>query len=151
MNDSSLKQLFDGFNNVTALVIGDVMIDSYLWGRVDRISPEAPVPVVQVTKKENRLGGAANVALNVASLGAKPIICSVVGDDLNGGIFEDLLKDGNMSTAGIVHSPARPTTVKTRVISSQQHIVRIDEESLKPLNVTEETEFITRITALIEN
>lgn len=151
MNESSLKQLFDGFNEVTALIIGDVMIDSYLWGRVDRISPEAPVPVVQITNKENRLGGAANVALNVASLGAKPIICAVVGDDLNGGIFENLLKDGNMSTAGIVHSSARPTTVKTRVISSQQHIVRIDEESLKPLNSTEETAFIQRITSLIEN
>ena len=151
MNDSSLKALFDGFNHVTALIIGDVMIDSYLWGRVDRISPEAPVPVVQITKKENRLGGAANVVLNVAALGAKPIICAVVGDDLNGEVFENLLRDGNMSTAGIVHSEARPTTVKTRVISSQQHIVRVDEESLKPLNNQEETEFIARVTSLIQS
>ncbi len=151
MNDLSLKALFDGFNNVTALIIGDVMIDSYLWGRVDRISPEAPVPVVQITKKENRLGGAANVVLNVAALGAKPIICAVVGDDLNGEVFENLLRDGHMSTSGIVHSAARPTTVKTRVISNQQHIVRVDEESLKPLNNEEETEFIARVTSLIQS
>ncbi len=151
MTDSSLSALFEGFNDVTALVIGDVMIDSYLWGRVDRISPEAPVPVVQVTKKENRLGGAANVALNVAALGAKPIICAVAGDDANGDVLIQLLENGSMHTGGIVHSGNRPTTVKTRVISSHQHIVRVDEESLKPLNTEEETLFIQRITELIQN
>lgn len=151
MTDSSLSALFEGFNDVTALVIGDVMIDSYLWGRVDRISPEAPVPVVQVTKKENRLGGAANVALNIAALGAKPIICAVAGDDANGDVLIQLLENGSMHTGGIVHSANRPTTVKTRVISSQQHIVRVDEESLKPLSTEEETLFIQRITELIQN
>ena len=151
MTDSSLKALFEGFNGVTALVIGDVMIDSYLWGRVDRISPEAPVPVVQITKKENRLGGAANVALNIAALGAKPIICAVAGDDANGDVLINLLENGSMHTGGIVHSGNRPTTVKTRVISSQQHIVRVDEESLKPLNEEEETLFVQRIKELIQN
>lgn len=151
MKETSLHELFDNFNRVTALVIGDVMVDSYLWGRVDRISPEAPVPVVQITHKEDRLGGAANVALNVAALGAKPIICAVAGTDINGKILTEIMESRNMHTGGILHSDDRPTTVKTRVISSQQHIVRIDEESLKPLNTKEETEFIAIIKGLIEN
>lgn len=151
MNESSLKELFDSFNDLTALVIGDVMIDSYVWGKVHRISPEAPVPIVQITKKENRLGGAANVALNVAALGARPIICAVVGEDLNGEVFHEILNDSNMPTMGVLKSADRPTTVKTRVISSQQHIVRIDEESLKPLNSKEEELFIQRVNEIIED
>ena len=151
MDRSELQHLFNQFNDITALVIGDVMIDAYLWGRVDRISPEAPVPVVQVTNKENRLGGAANVALNVAALGARPIICAVAGKDANGEVLVELLQNRRMHTGGIVHSENRPTTVKTRVISSHQHIVRVDEESLKPLSSEEETYFIERITSLISN
>lgn len=151
MESSKLKEIFTKFENLTALVIGDVMIDSYLWGRVDRISPEAPVPVVQVTKKENRLGGAANVALNVAALGANPVICAVTGKDLNGDIFDELLISGAMSTAGILHSSDRSTTVKTRVISDQQHIVRVDEESLKPLTTSEENAFIKRVEKVIQS
>ena len=150
MNESLLRELFDGFNSLTALVIGDVMIDSYVWGKVNRISPEAPVPIVQITKKENRLGGAANVALNVAALGAKPIICAVVGNDANAEVFTSILKDSNMHTGGVFKSDDRPTTVKTRVISSQQHIVRIDEESLKPLNSSEEDLFIERVKKIID-
>ncbi len=151
MNHPELRHLFDQFNGVTALVIGDVMIDAYLWGRVDRISPEAPVPVVQVTNKENRLGGAANVALNIAALGAKPIICAVAGKDANGEVLVQLLQKRGMHTGGIVHSENRPTTVKTRVISNHQHIVRVDEESQKLLNSNEEIQLIERITGLITN
>ena len=76
-----MTDIFEKFNSLNVLIIGDVMIDSYIWGKVDRISPEAPVPVVRVTKKENRLGGAANVALNIQALGASPYICAVIGDD----------------------------------------------------------------------
>lgn len=151
MNESTLRELFDGFNNLTALVIGDVMIDSYVWGKVNRISPEAPVPIVQINKKENRLGGAANVALNVAALGAKPIICAVVGDDSNAEVFNEILRMEKMETTGVMKSADRPTTVKTRVISSQQHIVRIDEESLKPLSAKEEELFIARVKNIVEN
>lgn len=150
MDTSKLQKTFTQFEDITALVIGDVMIDTYLWGSVNRISPEAPVPVVQITHKENRLGGAANVALNVAALGANPIICTVAGDDANGAVLETLLQNGGMPTKGIVHSNSRPTTVKTRIISNHQHIVRVDEESLKPLSPHEETKFIDRITSLIK-
>src|SRR5690554_4159578 len=150
MKETTLHELFDNFNRLTALVIGDVMVDSYLWGRVDRISPEAPVPVVQITHKEDRLGGAANVALNIAALGAKPIICAVAGKDLNGQILTEILEKGNMHSGGILHLSDRHTTVKTRVISSNQHIVRIDEESLNALNSNQETQFIELITGLVE-
>ncbi len=150
MDAASLREAFDKFDDLTVMVIGDVMVDSYLWGKVDRISPEAPVPIVRVTKKENRLGGAANVALNVASLGAKPLICAVAGRDSSGEIMTQLMEEGGMSSAGVVHSADRPTTVKTRVISQDQHIVRVDEESLAPLNEREETEFLSRVKSLIE-
>ncbi|MEZ5145702.1 MAG: PfkB family carbohydrate kinase [Bacteroidales bacterium] len=84
MQKSDYTNLFDSFNNLNVLIIGDVMVDSYIWGQVNRISPEAPVPIVAVKQRENRLGGAANVALNIKALGARPILCSVVGDDQKG-------------------------------------------------------------------
>ena len=111
------------------MIIGDVMMDTYLWGTVDRISPEAPVPVVSVTKKENRLGGAANVALNIQSLGAKPVVCAVVGDDQDGLEFLKLLDKQGLSKEGILTIPGRITTVKTRVIGHNQQIVRVDAET----------------------
>ncbi len=123
-----MRNLFDKFNNLNILIIGDVMMDSYLWGKVDRISPEAPVPVVSVRKKENRLGGAANVALNIQALGATPWLCSVVGDDMEGQEFCRLLDVQSMPRHGIVTVPGRPTTVKTRVIGQNQQIVRVDAE-----------------------
>ena len=111
------------------MIIGDVMMDTYLWGTVDRISPEAPVPVVSFTKKENRLGGAANVALNIQSLGAKPVVCAVVGDDQDGLEFFKLLDKQGLSKEGILTIPGRITTVKTRVIGHNQQIVRVDAET----------------------
>ena len=105
------------------------MIDSYLWGKVDRISPEAPVPIVSVNKKESRLGGAANVALNIKSLNAQPIICAIVGDDTEGEEFMSLLAKENISNVGIVKLHHRQTTVKTRVIGHNQQILRIDAET----------------------
>ena len=149
MREKEIQELFQKFNRLKALVIGDVMVDSYLWGRVDRISPEAPVPVVQVTRKEARLGGAANVAVNIAALGAKPIICALSGKDANGDLLSQLLSDQGLTTDGILASEDRPTTVKTRVISNHQHVVRVDEESLKPLTSREEKAFIERILNLI--
>ncbi|MGB4774486.1 MAG: bifunctional ADP-heptose synthase [Daejeonella sp.] len=124
-----MKEVFDKFNSLTVLVIGDVMLDAYLWGKVERISPEAPVPIVSVTKKENRLGGAANVALNIQSLGAKPIICSVIGHDAEGDQFLKLLENQQLSNEGILRVKDRPTTVKTRIIAHAQQIVRVDEET----------------------
>lgn len=125
------------------------MIDAYLWGKVERISPEAPVPIVHIQKKENRLGGAANVALNVNSLGAKAIMCSVVGDGSKGDIFRKTAKDLGFSTEGIIDSTERMTTVKTRVISSGHHIVRIDDEITWPLSATDERNLLDCIDQIL--
>jgi rfaE bifunctional protein kinase chain/domain len=124
-----INQLFNSFDKLNILIIGDVMIDAYLWGKVDRISPEAPVPIVSVTKKEYRLGGAANVALNLQALGATPFICALVGDDKEGNEFIQLLKNKAIADFGIVKIAHRPTTVKTRVIGHNQQILRIDAET----------------------
>ncbi|MEZ4800556.1 MAG: PfkB family carbohydrate kinase [Flavobacteriales bacterium] len=150
MNSSELEKYFSNFENLTVLVIGDVMIDAYYWGKVDRISPEAPVPVVHVQKKENRLGGAANVALNVKSLGAKAIICSVVGDGSKGDIFRKTSKESGFTTEGIIDSVNRPTTVKTRVIAQGHHIVRIDDEITTPLSSTDERNLLDCIQQIIQ-
>lgn len=151
MNETEIRSLFEKFKGLKVLVIGDVMIDAYVWGKVERISPEAPVPVVRVTAKEDRLGGAANVALNIAALGAEPLICAVAGIDQKGEVLADLLSEKGMSAEGIVYSDERPTTVKTRVISNHQHIVRVDEESHAPLSVKEESAVLERIEALMDS
>ncbi len=145
MWEGSTMDLFEQFNNLKVLVVGDVMIDSYVWGKVERISPEAPVPVVRVTAKEDRLGGAANVALNILALGATPIICAIAGKDQKGRVLKDLFDASGISASGLVYSEERPTTVKTRVISGTQHIVRVDEESLAPLSPAEEGKFLAAV------
>lgn len=130
---NSLKEIFEAFKDKTVLVIGDVMIDSYVYGNTQRISPEAPVPVLNVNRKEKRLGGAANVAMNIQALGATPILCSVVGDDKDGEIFERLLHYQGMPNKGIIRSQNRVTTSKLRVLSGSQHLLRIDTEDVHPL------------------
>ena len=137
MTTNELKKLFESFNKKKVLIIGDVMIDAYMMGSVERISPEAPVPVVLVNKKENRMGGAANVALNIQALGATPLLCSVTGDDEAAELFTGLLKKNNMRVDGILRSRERITTVKTRVIGSRHQMMRIDEESENDLSVNE--------------
>ncbi len=112
------------------IVIGDAMLDTYLWGKVERLSPEAPVPIVSVTKRENRLGGAANVSRNIQSLGATPVLFSVVGDDDNGKEFINLLQKRDLGNHGIFIDSTRNTTVKNRIISSGKQIVRVDEETI---------------------
>jgi len=125
---TNFKETFKAFNKINVLIIGDVMIDAYMWGNVNRISPEAPVPIVAVNKKENRLGGAANVALNIQAMGANPILCSVIGDDEGAKTFLNLLKTQKLSSKGIFKSKNRITTVKTRVISNNHQMLRVDEE-----------------------
>lgn len=115
------------------LIIGDLMLDTYLWGKTDRISPEAPVPVVTIVSKESRPGGAANVALNILSMGAKPVICGAVGNDEKGELLIKLLKNKNIDISGIIIDKHRPTTSKTRIICNNQHMLRADEESTSPL------------------
>ncbi|HBX50889.1 MAG: carbohydrate kinase [Bacteroidetes bacterium RIFOXYA12_FULL_35_11] len=133
------------------LIIGDVMIDSYMWGKVERISPEAPIPVVAVTKKENRLGGAGNVALNVQAMGAEPILCSVIGKDSGEDLFYEIMRINNLSSEGIFSVSKRKTTVKTRVISDGQHLLRVDEELTAPLDTETEELFISKIFSVIES
>lgn len=145
MDYKSIKEVFDAFDKLNVLIIGDVMIDAYIWGAVERISPEAPVPVVRATKRDFRLGGAANVALNVQALGANPILCAVIGDDEPGHNLKSRLEEHHMATHGLTVSKDRPTTVKTRVLSGHQHVVRVDEETDKELNKTEEQAILSKI------
>ena len=133
MTKSEIQKLFKSFNDLTCLIIGDVMVDAYIWGKVNRISPEAPVPVFEAKNRENRLGGAANVALNIQALGAKPILCGIIGNDVKGKVFETTLKEQNLSNKGIIKSNNRLTTCKTRIISSSHHMLRVDEEIIEPI------------------
>ena len=132
--ENRIKELLAKFKNKRIAVVGDVMIDKYLWGSVGRISPEAPVPIVEVDRETERLGGAANVANNVKSLGGSPLLVGVVGDDANGALLTKLLAGQECPTDGIVVDASRPTTVKTRVIAHNQHVVRIDKEQKRDIS-----------------
>ncbi len=146
-----VNRLFASFNNTRVLVIGDVMLDTYVWGSVNRISPEAPVPIVAVEKREVRLGGAANVALNLKALGAEPILCSVVGDDARGNEFKSLLQTEGMSTAGILSSKNRKTTTKFRIIGNSTQLLRIDDETTSPLLEKDSNELKQSIEQIVNN
>ncbi len=145
----NLTSLFERFSQMRVLVVGDVMIDAYLWGKSSRLSPEAPVPIVNLVKVEQRLGGAANVALNVQSLGATPLLCSVIGDDENGAALLRLLQNQGQSAEGIVSSPERPTTVKQRIISGGQQLLRIDSEVETDLTAFEQRALVERFNKLL--
>lgn len=143
------KKLFNSFSSLKVGVIGDVMLDTYMWGRVDRISPEAPVPVVSLEKKEYRIGGAANVALNCRSLGAQVSILSVTGNDPEGLLLEELLHDSNIDTTFLVKSIDRITTNKTRVISRNQQMLRLDTEITDDLNSQDEENLLRKVQTYI--
>ena len=143
------NKLFQGFNDKKVLIIGDSMIDAYLWGEVNRTSPEAPVPIVEIKKHENRLGGAANVDLKLKALGANPILCSVIGTGERGVLFEKLMKESNLSTQGILSTNKRKTTIKTRVIAENKHQLRIDEEETSP--ILQADEFLKLTISLIND
>jgi len=141
--------LFQGFNDKKVLIVGDAMIDAYMWGEVNRMSPEAPIPVVEIKKHENRLGGAANVALNLKALGANPVLCSVVGTGNRGVLFKKLMKESKLSTAGILSTNKRKTTIKTRVIAENKHQLRIDEEETSP--IVQQEEFLKLTISLMDD
>jgi rfaE bifunctional protein kinase chain/domain len=122
-------QIFSEWGGHRILVLGDVMLDEYLWGHVSRISPEAPVPVVEIAKESIKLGGAANVALNVKTLGDEPILVGVIGDDRNGEKMLEVLKEAQIKSEGIFADHSRMTTIKTRVIAHNQQVVRADREN----------------------
>lgn len=151
MDTKGFSQLFDSFSSLKVLIIGDVMIDSYLFGSVNRISPEAPVPILEVEKQQDRLGGAANVALNVKALGAKPILCGITGQDVKGDLFKELLLEQGMSTDGILDLKERRTTLKTRVIGSGQQVLRVDEEDRSPIGQQDQELFLTLLDNILSS
>jgi rfaE bifunctional protein kinase chain/domain len=145
-----INALFEKFKSKRIAIIGDVMLDAYIIGSVTRISPEAPVPIVGLSKKENRLGGAANVALNIVSLGAEAIICSVIGQDLEGNELVEILEKEGVSSKGLVQSSNRKTTVKTRIIGNNQQLLRVDSEQTNNISLEEEEKLILKVKELME-
>ncbi len=151
MTKKDLQKIFDSFSKVRVLIIGDAMVDAYIWGNVNRMSPEAPVPIVTVQKKETRLGGAANVALNVQAMGATPILCSVIGDDMYGREFVEMMEKQKLSTQAIFKAQKRTTTVKTRVIGNNHHLLRVDEEQESEVSKQETQQMIDKVSFLIKH
>lgn len=147
--NTPLPDLFSQFNTLRVLVIGDVMLDAYVWGRVERISPEAPVPVVTVNRREVRLGGAGNVLLNVQAMGAEAIVCSVIGTDMAGDQLQHQLTERGLSCEGLIRSDARITTIKERIIAGSQQVVRVDTETDKSITDAERTQLIAAAKMLI--
>lgn len=151
ISEKRLLQLKKNFKGKRIAVIGDMMLDIYYQGDVKRISPEAPVPVLEVENEFFRFGGAANVALNIATLGgiAEPV--GVIGYDSFGTVFNSLLSEQNISHQGIFEDESRPTTAKTRVIADSQHIVRIDKESKEPINKKIQNQIFNYVTSIIKD
>jgi rfaE bifunctional protein kinase chain/domain len=141
-----LIRYIDEFPKATVLVLGDIIMDEYIWGDVSRISPEAPVPVVDVRQETKMLGGAANVVNNIASLGGRAVLCGVVGDDRTGAEIIERIENLNLPTAGILKVSSRPTTIKTRIIAQSQQVVRFDRESRKAVDA----EDVARVLSFIE-
>ncbi|MCF6268443.1 MAG: D-glycero-beta-D-manno-heptose-7-phosphate kinase [Melioribacteraceae bacterium] len=151
LTEKRLNEIKENFKNFNIAVIGDMMLDGYLWGDVKRISPEAPVPIVEIDNEFFRFGGAANVALNISKLGCNAIPIGVIGDDRNGNIFKELLHNENMNSELLINDSSRATTTKTRVISSDQQIVRIDKESKQRISNEIEEQLFTSLKLNIEN
>src|SRR5580658_144954 len=147
----NFSQLFAGFGQIKAGVLGDIMLDTYLWGHVERISPEAPVPVVTLDRREHRIGGAGNVALNLASLGARVTVFTVIGKDPDGEALELLLAENGIDVSGQLKSHTRITTNKARVIGRNQQMMRLDSETTRDLISQEEDELLRRIRIYLES
>jgi D-glycero-beta-D-manno-heptose-7-phosphate kinase len=147
----NFKELFQQFSSLKVGIIGDVMLDTYMWGEVDRISPEAPVPIVAMKRKEYRIGGAGNVALNIQSLGAKPFVLSVTGDDEDALMLNKLFDDHNINTRYSIKSSNRITTNKTRVISRNQQMMRLDAEITRDLCQEDETKLVDLFESFVRN
>lgn len=148
---NQIQTLFSSFSKKRVLIVGDVMIDSYIIGKVERVSPEAPVPVVDVTGFDQRLGGAGNVALNVKAMGATPILCSVVGHDKEGKDLRNIMVNNGLSCSGLIHSDKRKTTIKTRVLGNNHQLLRIDHEITTDLDVVDSFLLEQRFSEELEN
>ena len=145
------EELFADFKSLKVGVVGDVMLDTYIWGKVDRISPEAPVPIVALDHKEQRIGGAGNVAINCSGLGAKVFLLGITGNDDEADQLEQLLKENLIDTTGLVKSEKRTTTNKTRIISRNQQMLRFDAEITDDLNKEDEASLLKQISNFIEH
>ncbi|MGE5438165.1 MAG: D-glycero-beta-D-manno-heptose-7-phosphate kinase [Syntrophothermus sp.] len=145
-----LRKLEKAFDGKRIAIVGDMMLDCYFWGDVKRVSPEAPVPVVEIDNEFFRFGGAANCALNILKLGGIPIPVGVIGKDNDGGIFNSLIKETGISSDGIIIDKGRPTTSKTRVIAQNQHVVRIDKESKDYLNFEVQNQLFSYLASSIK-
>src|ERR1043165_3138374 len=133
MNRTRIEQILNRFSGKTVLIVGDVMLDEFIWGKVRRISPEAPVPVVEVTEETYRLGGSGNVAANVRALDGTAVCIGVVGRDSPAERVLALMEEAGIDRAGIIRD-ARATTLKTRIIAHHQQVVRADRETRQPLS-----------------
>ena len=151
MNPQNILKAIDQFKNLKILVIGDVILDAYYSGKVNRISPEAPVSILDIEKKEYRLGGAANVALNIQGLGASPILCSVLGSDFAGKQVLELMNKHSLSIAGMSSSAARITSLKTRLVSNHHQLLRMDEEQNDLIADLDHKSLIARIIDLLNS
>jgi len=150
-SELEIKQWFTNINSKKILVIGDFMLDKYIQGKVERISPEAPVPVVHVHKRDARAGGAGNVVMNVQSLGAQVFPVSLIGADENGNALLDIFKNLGVCCDGILQLPELKTTTKTRVLAQSHHMLRIDDEDLKQINDSQRIIMLKHIQNLLEN
>ncbi|HZK08089.1 MAG TPA: bifunctional ADP-heptose synthase [Bacteroidales bacterium] len=153
MNENGLKKASDLFRSLATkniMIIGDVMIDLYLFGSVDRISPEAPVPVVAVNRRARHLGGAANVALNIKAMGARPVLCSVIGQEEKSQEFMQLMKENDLFSGVILHSKSRITTTKFRIIGNNVQLLRVDEECTESLSEEDMKTFLNLVEVAIK-
>ncbi len=151
MNNKIIKKIFKNAGGKKICIIGDVMLDRYMFGTVSRISPEAPVQVFDLNNVENKLGGSANVSLNVKTLGAEPFLIGVIGDDEMGEILKYEMKSQGQDINGLIVDKNRPTTCKTRVISDSHHLIRIDSESKKDIDKKVETQILNRLNSIIND
>ena len=145
LNKTRVKEIFKNFAGKKIAVIGDIMLDRYFWGSVTRVSPEAPVPVIDLEHETFHLGGAANVASNLNSLGIKSILCGIIGDDNSAEMFEQICKERGIDPSGLYKDSNRPTTVKTRIIGNNQQIVRLDREVRDVINAEGEKHILTTL------
>ena len=151
LSANRIKQFKNNFKGLNIAVIGDMMLDGYFWGDVKRISPEAPVPVIEIENEFFRFGGAANVTLNVLKLGGIPHSIGLVGNDNDGKIFNSIMKEYGIISDGIIVDKSRPTTAKTRVIAGNQHVVRIDKESKKDISPEVEKKLFNYLSSHIKS
>jgi len=147
---TDFEKLFEEIKKIKVAVVGDVMLDTYWWGKVERISPEAPVPVVALSKKDHRLGGAANVALNIKALDATVDIFSVIGDDDDGKLLQQRFEAEGIRTEYLLKSADRITTNKSRIISRNQQMLRLDAEITTDLNPQDEERLIGMVSDYIQ-